>query len=374
MTVGRRTEKRCGVLFTCLTTRAIHIEIAPSLTADSCILCVRNFTNTRGTPLEFHSDNGTNLKAADKELKAEFAKLDQNAIQSHYTRTYTNWYFNPAAAPHFGGAWERLIGLVKENLKMTMFTRTPREELLRSYLWEIVNIVNSRPLTYVPIESTEAEVLTPNHFIFGTSNGHKAPGEFPSEEKSLTKMWRRSQELANKFWKRWVKEYLPSLICRSKWYPKAKPVKVGDTVILMDERNARNVYPRGTVLEVIPDRNGQVRQATVRIAEVVPGAIGETVDAPVRFAIRKRPVTRLAVLDVEDSVGLVKPVGSLITKCLNGEENVNDGCSSNDLNPGAINTRNDQNISTGTGCRLRDESCQSQMKLRPRRKVINYKN
>lgn len=77
VTVKRSIEKRWGVLFTCLTVRAIHIEIAPSLSTDSCILCVRNFTNLRGTPIEFRSDNGTCFKAADKELRREFEKLDK---------------------------------------------------------------------------------------------------------------------------------------------------------------------------------------------------------------------------------------------------------------------------------------------------------
>ena len=41
--VGRRTEKRYGVLFTCMVTRAIHIELANSLTTDSCIMAIRRF-------------------------------------------------------------------------------------------------------------------------------------------------------------------------------------------------------------------------------------------------------------------------------------------------------------------------------------------
>lgn len=208
-----------------------------------------------------------------------------------------------------------------------MFTRTPKEELLRSYLYEIVNMVNSRPLTYLQLESREDEVLTPNHFIFGTSNGNKAPGEFPYEEKSLTKSWRRSQELTNKFWRRWVKEYLPTLTCRSKWFPKAKPIKVGDIVLLVDEQNERNCYPRGVVVEVLPDKYGQVRRATVKITEVKTDVAGRTKDAPVRVSIRTKPVAKLAVLDVEGNDVEVNPIGAgaPITKCPNGGENVTDG-------------------------------------------------
>lgn len=69
--VGRRTEKRWGVLMTCLTIRAIHIELAHSLSTDSCIIAIRNFIGRRGTPLEIYCDNETNFHGADNELKRE---------------------------------------------------------------------------------------------------------------------------------------------------------------------------------------------------------------------------------------------------------------------------------------------------------------
>ncbi|XP_073821264.1 uncharacterized protein [Musca autumnalis] len=64
VTIGRRVEKRWAVIFTCLTVRAAHIELANDLSADSLILCLRNFINRRGTPVRLRSDNGTNFIAA----------------------------------------------------------------------------------------------------------------------------------------------------------------------------------------------------------------------------------------------------------------------------------------------------------------------
>ncbi|GBP48986.1 hypothetical protein EVAR_35607_1 [Eumeta japonica] len=49
VTIGRRHEKRYGALFTCLTTRAVHIELAESLSSDSMILALRRFIARRGT-------------------------------------------------------------------------------------------------------------------------------------------------------------------------------------------------------------------------------------------------------------------------------------------------------------------------------------
>ncbi|XP_055918465.1 uncharacterized protein LOC129950558 [Eupeodes corollae] len=66
---GRKIEKRWICLFTCLVTRAIHIEIAYTCSTDSFILCYRNFLCRRGTVRKMFSDRGTNFIGAEKLLK-----------------------------------------------------------------------------------------------------------------------------------------------------------------------------------------------------------------------------------------------------------------------------------------------------------------
>lgn len=66
---GRSTVKRYGVLFTCLTSRAIHLEVAYTLNTDSCINAIRRFVCRRGQVKEIRSDNGTNFVSSDHELK-----------------------------------------------------------------------------------------------------------------------------------------------------------------------------------------------------------------------------------------------------------------------------------------------------------------
>lgn len=111
VTVGRHREKRWGVLFTCLTVRAIHIEVAHSLDTSSCIMCVQNFISRRGSPKEIYTDNGTNFKSVEKILREEKQHLDLKKVSSRNDEI--KWRFNPPAAPHMGGAWERLILSVK---------------------------------------------------------------------------------------------------------------------------------------------------------------------------------------------------------------------------------------------------------------------
>lgn len=65
------------------------------------------------------------------------------------------WKFNNPGDPVAGGYWERLVQSIKRVLKRIMKDVYPRVETLRSFLIEAANIVNSRPLTHVPISSTE---------------------------------------------------------------------------------------------------------------------------------------------------------------------------------------------------------------------------
>ena len=58
---GRSQAKRYGVIFTCLTVRAIHIEVAHSLDTDSFVNSLRRFIARRGQPEQMRSDNGGNL-------------------------------------------------------------------------------------------------------------------------------------------------------------------------------------------------------------------------------------------------------------------------------------------------------------------------
>ncbi|XP_072938854.1 uncharacterized protein [Epargyreus clarus] len=68
VTVGRTNQKRYVAIFTCLTTRAIHLEVTASLTTDSAVMALRRMMARRGRPAQIWSDNGTNLRGADKEL------------------------------------------------------------------------------------------------------------------------------------------------------------------------------------------------------------------------------------------------------------------------------------------------------------------
>lgn len=262
--VGRRREKRYGVLFTCLTVRAVHIELVSSLSTDSLIMALRRMAARRGWPNQLYSDNGTNLRGADKELQRSLNELDVEALKNEGVSNGMEWCFIPPASPHWGGSWERLIRSVKTSLQVILKERAPREEVLITLLAEVENMVNSRPLTHVSVEPGSPETLTPNHFLLGESSNLPIIGAFNDDDLCLRKQWRKAQRLADMYWARWMKEVLPEMLPRKKWNCEQRSLQVGDCVFVVDPSMPRNVWPRGIVIGVYPGKDQRVRLVDVR--------------------------------------------------------------------------------------------------------------
>ncbi|CAB3248514.1 unnamed protein product [Arctia plantaginis] len=251
VTVGRRREKRYGVLFTCLTVQAILAETVSTLSTDSLIMGLRRMASRRGWPAHLYSDNGTNLRGADAELKKFTSELDEQSMQTAVSIHGTRWTFIPPASPHWGGAWERLIRSVKVTLRVVLKERAPREELLTTLLAEVEAIVNGRPLSHVSVDVNSEESLTPNHFLLGSSSVIPQLGNFDDSDLFLRRQWRIAQRLADMFWRRWVTEVLPEMIPRQKWTQDSeRPLQVGDLVFIADPNAPRNIWPRGIIEEV----------------------------------------------------------------------------------------------------------------------------
>ncbi|KAH8339623.1 hypothetical protein KR067_011866 [Drosophila pandora] len=235
--VGRRKEKRWVALFTCLTLRAVHFEIAYSLDTSSCIMCLSNFMALRGTPKEIFSDNGTNFRATKKAVREELKKIEHDKIIIKFDGI--QWRFNPPGAPHMGGAWERLVRTTKGILKNICPNYSFNDEGLRNALIEAQFIINSRPLTFVSLHTEDDAALTPNHLLLGSANGYKP---LPKEGMNLQRRWIEAQRFGDRFWQRWIKEYAPVLTRRTKWFEKVPPITIGSIVVIVDELLPRNLW------------------------------------------------------------------------------------------------------------------------------------
>ncbi|XP_076036050.1 uncharacterized protein LOC143022003 [Oratosquilla oratoria] len=235
--VGRSEMKRYGCLYTCFTTRAIHIEKLDSLQTDAFINGFVRFTARRGYPSKVWSDNGTNLVGARAELARSVRDLDRSLIVRETRRRDVEWSFNPPSASHHGGVWERMIRSVRKVL-FALVIKCPRmiDDVLQTLFCEAESIVNSRPLTKCSDDASDESPLTPNHLLLLQGNSPLS----------------------------WVSEYLVELQRRQKWNSESPNLSVGDLVLIMNENSPRGSWPLGRVQEVRVSRDGLVRSARLK--------------------------------------------------------------------------------------------------------------
>ncbi|XP_055613814.1 uncharacterized protein LOC129760233 [Uranotaenia lowii] len=279
--VKRSAEKRWVVLFTCLTVRAVHLEVASSLTSDSCKKAIRRFIARRGAPEEIYTDHGTNFIGVSRELKAELENINEEMC-STFTDTLTQWYFIPPAAPHMGGCWERMVRSIKTALGSIPTMRKLDDESLLTVLAEAEHMVNSRPLTFIPLRTENDESLTPNHFLLLNSKGtNQGVKQCIPKGAAIRGSWDLIQQVLQTFWRRWINEYLPTITRRTKWFEDVRPIKEGELVVVVNE-GVRNKWTRGRILKIFPGKDGVARLA----------------DLQTKNGILTRPFTKLALLDV----------------------------------------------------------------------------
>ena len=113
------TAKRYGVLFACMTTRCVHLELAESLSTPDFLQALHKMMARRGQPRSLYSDNGTNFIGAKAELKLMVKDLNKREdIKDRLARIGEGitWKLQPPASPHWGGVHESLVKSVKTAL------------------------------------------------------------------------------------------------------------------------------------------------------------------------------------------------------------------------------------------------------------------
>ena len=270
------------MVFTCLTMRAIHIEVAHSLDTDSFINSMRRFIARRGKPELVRSDNGGNFVRGEKELRTAIDGWNQEAISEFLLQSSVQWNFNPPAGSHHGGVWECCIRTIQKVMNALLKEQILDDEGLATLMCEVESIVNGRPLTKVSDDPRDLEALTPNQLLLLRSGPTLPPGVFRKEDVYSRRRWRQVQYLSDVFWRRWLKEYLPSLQERQKWQRSTSNFDVGDIVLVVDEKSPRNSWPLGRILEVKPNKgDGLVRRATLQT----------------KTSVLERPIDKIVLLE-----------------------------------------------------------------------------
>lgn len=269
---GRKDLKRYGVVFTCLSCRAIHLEVANSLSTDSFINALRRFIALRGPIRELRSDRGSNFIGAERELREALAEMDESKVERFLLSEGCDYFafnMNVPHSSHMGGVWERQIRSVRSVLAGLLHLHGQQldDESLRTFMSEVTAIINSRPLSAQNLNDAKSvEPLTPNHLLTMKSKIIlPPPGNFQRSDLYCRRRWRRIQYLANEFWSRWRKEYVQNLQARQKWVKPSPNLCVGDIVLIVDESLPRSQWRMGKVTETFASDDGLVRKVRLMV-------------------------------------------------------------------------------------------------------------
>ena len=135
------------------------------------------------------------------------------------------------------------------------------EEVLRTWLFEVASLLNSRPLCYVSSDPQDFRSITPNDLL-GRRPRNEASQHLVAEELPKDR-FKGVQRLTKFFWDLWIKQYLPTLVARRKWTTKQRNFQPGDEVLIVEPNLPRGRWRTGRVTAVYPGRDGLVRVAKV---------------------------------------------------------------------------------------------------------------
>ena len=106
----KNRQKIWVCLFTCMTVRAIHLEIVSDLCAETFLMAYRRFVARRGIPKTIITDNAPQFKLAKKTIEKSWKEaLKDPMIKDHVTKQGTRWSFIVELTPWMGGFYERMI-------------------------------------------------------------------------------------------------------------------------------------------------------------------------------------------------------------------------------------------------------------------------
>ncbi|XP_046681453.1 uncharacterized protein LOC124368223 [Homalodisca vitripennis] len=262
------TSKGYIVIFVCLATKAVHLEVVTDMTSEAFIAAFKRFISRRGIVTNMYSDNGTNFVGAERELR-ELQDLftneeHQRRIVEESTAHLIKWHFIPPRSPHFGGLWEAAVRSVKHHLKRVVANASLTFEEFYTTLTMIEACLNSRPLTPLSTDPNDLSPLTPGHFLTGDALTALPEPNICYIQLNRLSHWQRTQQIAQHFWTRWSKEYLSLLQQRPKWRSEAANIQLNQLVLLKEDNLPPLKWVTGRVVAVHPGADNRIRVATVK--------------------------------------------------------------------------------------------------------------
>lgn len=294
---GQKEHNRYGLLFTCFRSRPIHIEMLNDMSTDAFINGLCCFVALREAVRQIKCDQGTNFVGAKNELKNALKEIDTNCLTVFLAEKQCDFVLNAPHSSHAGGVWERQIRTVRNVLRLTLSLSSDRldDASLRTFFYEVMAIVNSRPPTVDNLNDPNSLApLTPNNLLTMKSiPALPPPGRFIREDIYARKRWRHVQYLTEQFWSRWRREYLSNTATRQRWHRAKRNLRVGDIVMEKADGLPRNEWRLARVTETTTDKDGLVRRVKVCLGDRNLEKDSRRLN---KLSVIERPVQKLILL------------------------------------------------------------------------------
>ena len=232
-------------------------------------------------------------------MKAVIKGIDKNKLKEFGAENGFDWDFSSPDAPCQNAYSEALVKSAKKAIKNAI-----RSQILMTVFYEVANLINERPIGRQPKEPDDGSYLSPNHLLLGRATPRIPSGPF-RETSNVNKQHEFVQKIVDAFWKRWIRDYCPSLLIRQKWHVEKRNVKVGDVVIIQDSNLVRGSWRLGRVSNVFPGDDGRVRNVEIQYKQF---STNEQVNVYTgkEYSAIQQPVQKLAVLVPVDEDALEK--------------------------------------------------------------------
>ena len=283
-------QTKCYILLiTCLYTRAVHLDVCRSRSAEDFQTAFSIFCSRYTTPRTVYCDN-----------EKSFVNSSRTGIPSQTldgVPVVTSWKFIPAHAPWAGGIYERLVEPTKHAIKATLGKLSPSFNQLRAIVARTELSINSRPVCIL----SEDQVITPLQLIMpriklppSSTSGPTSSSPTSSssvaglpekdgiaEEISVQQdipevgsFFRETVQLSEALWDSWQKLYLAKLAVIQpetlKNHGRARNMipAVGDVILLYPITSPTKDKTRwdiGVVSKTPTDDDGYIRTVVARV-------------------------------------------------------------------------------------------------------------
>ena len=259
---SKEANKSYITIYTCASTRAIHLELVPDMSVISFKNAMIRFVSTRGIPSVIISDNAKTFKRTAEDLNC---MITRSPTHEFIQENKITWLFYLEKSPWWGGFIERLVQSVKSVLRKSLYRTFLSYDQMTTLMKQIESIVNSRPITHLYDEVEEA--LTPSHLLIGKRSTQLPTDTTYIQDTDQPNKYR--EQILNMFARRWKEEYLSELqsyhISKQKSHDADIEPQKGEVVIIK-ENTPRSNWKLGRVEDVHRGRDGKIRSVEIRKA------------------------------------------------------------------------------------------------------------